>query len=99
VVRSEARRMAAALADAVGSVLGDVGTLVVTGGETARAILTGAGVSRLVVTGEVEPGIVSGHVPELRLHLVTKAGGFGDPDTLLRCVRHHHTVPGGERDR
>jgi uncharacterized protein YgbK (DUF1537 family) len=86
VVRRDAPRVARALADAVIAVLDEVGTLVATGGETARAILTAAGVSRILVTGEVEPGIVRGHVPELGLHIVTKAGGFGDEDALLRCI-------------
>ena len=66
--------------------LDDVGTLVLTGGETARAVLTTAGVSRLVVTGELEPGVVRAHVPELDLDVVTKAGAFGDPDALVRCL-------------
>jgi len=86
VVRADAPRVARALAGTVAAVLGDVATLVATGGETARAVLTAAGVSRLVVTGELEPGIVRGRVPELDLDLVTKAGGFGDADALLRCV-------------
>jgi uncharacterized protein YgbK (DUF1537 family) len=65
-----------------------VGTLVATGGETARAVLTRAGVSRLLVTGEVEPGVVRARVPERELDVVTKAGAFGDPEALLRCLPH-----------
>jgi uncharacterized protein YgbK (DUF1537 family) len=87
VVRNDARRVARGLASTVVPVLRDVDTLVATGGETARAVLTAAGVSRLVITGELEPGIVLGRVPELDLDVVTKAGSFGDPDALLRCVR------------
>jgi uncharacterized protein YgbK (DUF1537 family) len=49
-------------------------------------VLTAAGVSRLVVAGELEPGVVHSHVPELDLDVVTKAGAFGDPETLLRCL-------------
>ena len=86
VDRSRAPQVAGALAEAVTAVLGSVGTLVATGGETARAVLTAAGVSRLEVAGEVEPGVVRGRVPELELDVVTKAGAFGDRDALLRCV-------------
>jgi uncharacterized protein YgbK (DUF1537 family) len=97
VDRDDAPRVARALASTVVAVLGDVDTLVATGGETARAVLTAAGVSRLVVTGELEPGIVMGRVPELDLDVVTKAGSFGDADALLRCVRPQlsTTVPQG----
>jgi uncharacterized protein YgbK (DUF1537 family) len=86
VVRSDAERVARSMAGSVADVLDEVGTLVATGGETARAVLTEAGVTRLVVTGELEPGVVRSHVPGLDLDVVTKAGGFGDPDTLLRCL-------------
>ena len=74
------------LAETVVAVLPEVGTLVATGGQTARAILVAADVTRYPVTGEVEPGIVRGHLPELGIDLITKGGGFGDPDALLRCL-------------
>jgi D-threonate/D-erythronate kinase len=86
VVRSEAASVAQALAETTTTLLGDVGTLVVTGGETARAVLRAAGVDHLRVIGELEPGVVRGHVPHLGLDLVTKAGAFGDRDALLRCL-------------
>lgn len=78
-------RIAASLASIALSVLGGVKTLVATGGETARAILDRAGVSQLEVRGELEPGLVLYHVPGLNIDLVTKAGAFGDSQTLLRC--------------
>ncbi len=93
VVRSEAPAVARALAEATTAVLGDVGTLVATGGETARAVLARAGVDHLEVTGELEPGVVLARVPHLDLELVTKAGAFGDPDTLLRCLPEPATTP------
>jgi len=86
VVRADAPAIAHALAETAVAVLAEVGTLVATGGETARAVLTTAGAGHLVVTGEVEPGVVHAHVPGLGLDLVTKAGAFGDPDALLRCL-------------
>jgi D-threonate/D-erythronate kinase len=91
VVRADATAVAQQIAETVAGVVDDIDTLVLTGGETARAVLTAAGVTRLVVAGEVEPGVVHSHVPELDLHVVTKAGAFGDPDTLVRCLPSYST--------
>jgi uncharacterized protein YgbK (DUF1537 family) len=93
VVRAQAPQVARALADAVLAVLPDIGTLVATGGETARAVLVAAGVGRLQVVGECEPGVVRSHAPDLGFDVITKAGGFGDPDALLRCLHSRATVP------
>lgn len=86
VVPSQAPQVARRLAVAAAAALDRAGTLVVTGGETARAVLTAAGVGRLVVLGEVAAGVVRSRVPRLGLDVVTKAGAFGDPDMLLRCL-------------
>lgn len=62
--------------------------LFVTGGETARAILTAMGVATLRILGEVEPGvpisIAMGPRPWL---VVTKAGAFGDCMTMVHARR------------
>ncbi|MDO8884473.1 four-carbon acid sugar kinase family protein [Pseudotabrizicola sp.] len=63
--------------------------LVLTGGETAAAVLAGLGVTALEVLGEAQPGLpvcrdmnhTSGPV------FITKSGGFGAVDCLLRLVR------------
>jgi D-threonate/D-erythronate kinase len=64
-----------------------VSGLVATGGETARAVLDAWQVRGLRVLGEVDTGVpfsvAEGWVR--RLPVVTKAGGFGDPETLVRC--------------
>ena len=86
VVRADATEVAQRIAETVAGVLDEVGTLVLTGGETARAVLTAAGVTRLVVAGELQPGVVRAHVPELDLDVITKAGAFGGPDALLHCL-------------
>ncbi|MFR9722867.1 four-carbon acid sugar kinase family protein [Streptomyces sp. MS19] len=78
--------IAAGLAAAVRPALPAAGTLVVTGGETARAVLLAAGVRALTVHGEAEPGVVLLRTPD-GLPVVTKAGAFGDAGTLLRVVR------------
>jgi D-threonate/D-erythronate kinase len=64
---------------------------VLTGGETARSVLDRLGVATLRLVGEVEPGIplsvatVVTPAGSLCLPVVTKAGSFGSPHSLLRC--------------
>jgi 4-hydroxythreonine-4-phosphate dehydrogenase len=85
--RSMGIMLAASLADLARPFAGAVGALVVTGGETARAVFDAWGISRLNVVGEVEPGLpfslTSGWSREIPV--LTKAGGFGSPETFLRC--------------
>jgi 4-hydroxythreonine-4-phosphate dehydrogenase len=63
--------------------------LVATGGDTAVAILEVLGRRALQVMGDLMPGIpycqldINGRT----LWLVTKAGGFGAPDTLIEILR------------
>ena len=58
---------------------------VLTGGETARAVLGALGIGDLRLLGEVEPGVPFGLARDGTL-VCTKAGAFGAPDTLARCV-------------
>lgn len=60
-------------------------TLVLSGGETAAAILSELGIGLLHVTGEIMPGLPFSlaHRDGARLAIVTKSGGFGGPETLL----------------
>lgn len=83
---TRAREVASRLADVALPVLDGIRTLVVTGGETARALLTLAGIDQLLVRGELEPGIVWSKVPGRALSVVTKAGSFGDSGVLVRCI-------------
>jgi D-threonate/D-erythronate kinase len=65
--------------------------LVLTGGETARSVLDALDVDTLRLVGEVEPGIplsvatVVTPAGSLNLPVVTKAGAFGLPHSLLSC--------------
>ena len=64
--------------------------LLLTGGETARAVCRALGCTRLWLGGEVEPGIpwsrmADGRFPGLRV--ITKAGGFGSEESLVRALR------------
>ncbi|MBA4206665.1 four-carbon acid sugar kinase family protein [Pannonibacter phragmitetus] len=66
-----------------------IATLIACGGETAGAVLSRIGIGCLDVCGLALPGI-----PVARatlqgarvLHVVTKSGGFGGPDTLAQLV-------------
>ena len=66
-----------------------LGGLVVTGGETARAVLTSFGGTALHLVCAIEPGVPLSVLEGGRagLPVITKAGAFGSPQTLVRC-RH-----------
>lgn len=68
------------------------GGLFCTGGETARALLNAIGAVGIRLVCEVEPGVPLGTVEGWHnLPIVTKAGAFGSPQTLVRCraALHH----------
>jgi uncharacterized protein YgbK (DUF1537 family) len=82
----EGPQLAAALAALIAPRLPRVGGLIVTGGETARAILDRAGISGLRMQGEIEPGAPIGvSTGDIVIPVITKAGAFGDRTTLKRC--------------
>jgi 4-hydroxythreonine-4-phosphate dehydrogenase len=60
--------------------------VIATGGETARAVLLAAGVSSLRLGREVEPGIPLSYAAD-GLRVITKAGAFGNAETLLECFK------------
>lgn len=64
--------------------------LVLSGGATAQVILGKLGINMLELLGEALPGLPiarAGH-----LTVVTKSGGFGDPDTLVRLLAPYLTL-------
>ena len=64
--------------------------LVLTGGDTARAVCGAIGVQALEISREVAPGIPVSLLQGGRwdgLPVVTKAGGFGDSETLARIIQ------------
>lgn len=74
--------------DAVRKLLesGGPGAVVVFGGDTAFGILAALGSPLVRPLGEILPGVPVSRVelPGRTLHLITKAGGFGPPDLLVR---------------
>ncbi|WP_228282608.1 nucleotide-binding domain containing protein [Rubrobacter tropicus] len=61
--------------------------LVLTGGSTAVAVSRRLGASGIRLAGEVEAGVPVGTLIGPRPYtVVTKAGGFGSPDTLVGAV-------------
>ncbi|GJD63203.1 hypothetical protein CS379_22230 [Methylobacterium frigidaeris] len=85
------------LADALGALLAPVaphlGGLVATGGETAAALLAHLGVDGLRLIDEIEPGVSLGLTRgALAVPIVTKAGAFGNADTLARAVHHLRAI-------
>ncbi len=86
-------RITAELARMASLVCGEIGALIASGGETARAVFDSFGVTQLRLLGELEKGIpVSATENWSRpLPVITKAGDFGGPDALLKCSRFLHT--------
>jgi uncharacterized protein YgbK (DUF1537 family) len=81
-------RLSLALAEMTAALHDRVGALVASGGETARKVLDRWGVHTLHLHGELERGVpVSSTVidGERPLTVITKAGDFGQPYTLLHC--------------
>jgi len=65
----------------------ELGGLVLSGGETAVCVGRALGARGLLLDEELEPGVPVGRLLGPRpFRVVTKAGGFGGPDTLVRAV-------------
>lgn len=85
-----------ALAEAVADLSGVFDALVLTGGATAVGVARRLGAVGIRLDGEVEPGIPVGTlVGPNPYRVVTKAGGFGEPDTLVKVVE---TLARGGKD-
>jgi D-threonate/D-erythronate kinase len=91
VSRNEvSKRVSAALAEVVAGLSGEdlFDALVLTGGDTAVRVARALGATGIQLEGEVEAGVPVGTLVGPRPYrVVTKAGGFGDPDTLRNAFR------------
>lgn len=83
IVVEELSEVVAGLSDA-----GLFDALVLTGGETAVGISRRLGASGILLADEIEAGVPVGTLSGPRPYpVVTKAGAFGGPDTLLDALR------------
>jgi D-threonate/D-erythronate kinase len=81
------------LAEKLGSMLelaaNHMGGLIVTGGETAAAVLRHLGIRGIRLLDEIEPGLCLGFtLGEVRVPIVTKSGAFGDAESLIRIATY-----------
>jgi len=87
-----AQDIAARLAGAAKRVLAEVSPalLVLTGGDTARAVMRALAARRLELTGAPSSGLALGRLvvdSTLMIPILTKAGGFGTPDLFVALAR------------
>jgi uncharacterized protein YgbK (DUF1537 family) len=69
--------------------LHQMGALIVTGGETAAALLAQCKVHGIRLLDELEPGIALGVTRgAVEVPVITKPGAFGDEESLMRCLDH-----------
>lgn len=89
--REAGRLISATLGELVKELLGNgVSGLVLTGGDTAADVFESIGIMRITVENEVCPGIPCNKVIGGRfagLRVITKAGGFGDENAIVECIR------------
>lgn len=85
---AEGHEVASRLARGVVAQAGRSRTLLLTGGETAAATLAALGIGTLDLLGEIEAGMPVSRGLDLPdgPFLVTKSGGFGDDNCLLRLL-------------
>lgn len=90
---ADPQRIATRLAQLTAAMVGErpaAGTaLLMTGGDTARAILSRLGVRAIAVIGSAAPGVVHGTIAVggQPVGIVTKSGGFGEPGLFVQMVR------------
>ncbi|TCR62286.1 four-carbon acid sugar kinase family protein [Bosea sp. BK604] len=86
-------RLVAGLAEALAPVAARMGAFAATGGETAAALLSSFGVNGIRLVDEIEPGVALGlTLGALSVPVVTKAGAFGDEDSLGRIAERLRTI-------
>jgi uncharacterized protein YgbK (DUF1537 family) len=82
-------RVAAALARVTKDIVNkhELRGLILTGGDTSKTICCRLGGIGIELLEEVEPGIPLGRLLGTRLLVITKAGGFGTPHSLVNSLR------------
>ncbi len=91
---AEGAQLSASLAALIAPHFARLSGLVVTGGETARAMLSAVGIGALELLAEVEPGVAVGRPANgASMRIVTKAGAFGGEAALHSAYRYLRTTP------
>jgi uncharacterized protein YgbK (DUF1537 family) len=83
------------LARIAGCAIGAAKGIVLTGGDTARSVLSAFGVRQLTVLGEVSVGLPFCRLRGSASPICLKSGGFGDTNLLLDLLRE---ARGAQRD-
>lgn len=78
------------LARVMAPLMGDLGIVLLSGGDTARAFLEERGIDQFDVIGVFEHGMPICRADELPHAFILKSGGFGDSETLLRLTDFIH---------
>ena len=65
------------------------GNLILTGGDIALGVCLALGIQNLNIVDELLPGIPLSiaNLKKFNLKIVTKAGGFGEKDTLFKLIK------------
>ena len=88
-VHGSSQSLVESMARAVAPLLEDAGALLLTGGDTARAVIDALVIEHLEVLGEFEPGIsISRPAGRQGPDIYVKAGAFGDEMALHRVFEH-----------
>ena len=86
-------RLVEGLAEALAPAASRMSAFAATGGETAAALLSSFGVNGIRLVDEIEPGVALGlTLGALSIPVVTKAGAFGDENSLGRIVERLRTI-------
>jgi uncharacterized protein YgbK (DUF1537 family) len=86
-------RLARGHAEALQSATPAIGAFAATGGETAAALLSCFGVNGIRLADEIEPGVSLGlTLGKISIPVATKAGAFGDEQSLIRITRRLRAV-------
>jgi uncharacterized protein YgbK (DUF1537 family) len=85
--------LAKRLAGVLAPVATTMGAFAATGGETAAALLSHFGVNGIRLADEIEPGVSLGlTLGSLSVPIATKAGAFGDENSLIKIRDRLNTV-------
>lgn len=68
--------------------------LFLTGGDTARSICHELGAGGIQLLKEIEPGIPLGRLVDTNVYAVTKAGAYGQKDSVLHAVEVLKNIEG-----